>query len=122
MKRTFFLILVSCFCISAFAESTENDYRVDSIFVTNFLRLQKEILNTKHNRFGQPLNDVTLIREKDLVMFLQVINYLSGIKYCFGWAGTGITEKQLKEMVRWYYLNRSSLTNQIINEAYNLNN
>lgn len=97
---------------------TEQSYLVDSVFVSNLMALQAVVTQSEYDTFSQPINSVVLVRNNELICFLKVVQYLSGIEYWVGWGGTGIRKGQLNEICKWYFHNRSSLTIEMINKAY----
>lgn len=118
MKRIITIFALIFINLHLIACPTEQSYLVDSIFVSNLMALQAVVTQAEFDTLSQPINSVVLVRNDELIGFLKVVQYLSGIDYWVGWVGKGIRKGQLNEICNWYFHNRSSLTIEVINKAY----
>ena len=121
MKLLYLSIVLLCVPVTVTADELSVEFFKDSVFVTNLLYLQNEISSSHYDKFAGRLDSVTVIRDKNIIEFLEVVQILSGINYWFnGWIGHGITQHKFKLITNWYIHHRHLLSDDILVRAYEL--
>lgn len=121
MKCFLLFLALLCAPITVYAEDLTAVFSTDSVFVTNLLSLQNEITSSHYDKFTVQLDSVTIISDKNLIAFLEVVQILSGINYWYnGWIGYGITQHILKSISHWYIHHRHLISHDSLIQAYEL--